>query len=31
MTVLMYIIVYMLTAVILASVIYTIENRDLNL
>lgn len=30
MTVLMYIIVYMLTGVILASVIYTIEKRDLN-
>ena len=29
-TVLMYIIVYMLTGVILASVIYTIEKRDLN-
>ena len=30
MTLLMYIIVYMLTGVILASVIYTIEKRDLN-
>ena len=30
MTVLMYIIVYMLTGIILASVIYTIEKRDLN-
>ena len=30
LTLLMYIIVYMLTGVILASVIYTIEKRDLN-